>query len=133
MVVYEEAGKVKVEHDPGEKLFAIHWSSLNGPHYRKAVDLMVAAMKEHGVRTYISDSSAAKDVQTQEDLAYLHIVAQQIVEAGAKVFIAVTPASAIAKMGANKVAKAAEGVGVQRHAVATYEEALKVARGAKAA
>jgi hypothetical protein len=42
------------------------------------------------------------------------------------------PASAIAKMGANKVMKTADSLGIERHAAPSYEEALRIVRAAKA-
>jgi hypothetical protein len=133
MVIYEEANKVRVEYDASAKVHAIHWFSLHGPHYRKAIEAMIAHMRKNATLNYISDSSAAKDVQTQEDLEYVKVAAGHLAQAGVKRFVVVMPASAIAKMGANKVVKTAADVGIERHVAPNYDEALRIIRGAKAA
>jgi hypothetical protein len=128
--IYSEPNKGVLEHDAERKLFVMHWYSFHGPHYRKAIDALLAALKEHGGRAYISDSSRPTDVQSQEDLKYVTSAAAVMVKAGIKEFVVVQPRSAIAKMGARRVAQVASDSGVSKHEVATLDEALQIARAA---
>lgn len=130
MVVYEEPNKVSIEYDPVGKIYSLHWKSLNGPHYRKALDFLLAHLKKNGLKSLISDSSAAKDVQSQEDLAFVQGAVGQLSQYGARCYVAVVPASAIAKMGMKKVVQAMETTQLVRHTAPTYDEALTIARAA---
>lgn len=126
--LFAEANKVILQHDPARKLFVMQWITYHGPHYRKAIGALIEATKQYGATTYISDASRPTDVQSQEDLKFVAEAAQELAKSGVKTFIFVQPKSLIAKMGAKRVMQAANDQGIQRHEVASIEEALALVR-----
>ena len=127
-------GLTRLDHDPVAKIFAMHWSSYHGPHFRQAIETMLAECKRSGVFAYISNASAAKDVPTQPDFQWVEShVKPELLKAGLKRFITVVPASAIAKMGTQRFGKVAANAGVETYTVASLDEALEAAKAAKAA
>lgn len=133
--LYEEDGLVKVEFNPSKRLVILSWRSLHGPHYRKGLNAMLAEVKKLTVTTLISDTSIATGVQSAEDLAYVDQIAKQLVAFGVKRYIVVTPQSAIARMGTTRIAKTVASLEnkIERAAVATLDEALRLADGKLAA
>ncbi len=121
-------GKVRLEHDPERKCFIMHWSSYHGPHYRQAIETLLAEVKAHGALTYISGASRPTDVQSQEDLAWIAVRMQEMPKLGVKRVVVVQPSSFVAKMGSRKLGQTAVSAGLERLEVATLDEALALAR-----
>ena len=132
-VIFSEPGKAVLEHDAARGLYVMHWSSYLGPHYRKAIEALLAAVKKTGARVYISDASRPTDVQSQDDLKWIATVAAQLPANGVKQMIVVLPSSAIAKMGARRLGKTMLEHGLHRHEVASLDEALALAKTLQAA
>lgn len=126
--------KVRIEVDRTTKTYFSQWKSQHGPHYRKGIDLVLADVAKNGITSYITDATAATDVQSQEDLQYLQTTGTKIlIAAGLKRFIIVVPPSAIAKMGANHLDRLAKATGVAHHMVGSVAEALALANVRQAA
>ncbi|MFZ5442611.1 MAG: hypothetical protein ACOZQL_21560 [Myxococcota bacterium] len=132
--IYSEPNLVTLQHDAALRCYAMHWQSYHGPHFRRAVEAMLADVKKNGLDAYISDASVAKDVPQPADFQWVesHVKAE-LVKGGIKKFITIIPASAIAKMGANRFGKVASNAGVETWQVASMAEALDAVTGRKAA
>lgn len=126
-LVYEAPGKVRLEKDRTRRLYVAHWKSLLGPHYRAACQAMLDdAKRSGGVAVYVSDPHEAKDVQSQDDLAFAGEVVKALIANGCKRFVVVSPQSAVTKMGANRMGRVVDAAGVERVMVTTLAEALRL-------
>jgi hypothetical protein len=132
-VIFSEPGRVLLEHDPANSVYVMHWHSYLGPHYRKAIEALLASVKKTGARVYISDASRPTDVQSQDDLKWIATVARQLPANGVKQMIVVLPKSSIAKMGAKRLGSTMVENGLERHEVASMEDALALSRRLAAA
>lgn len=126
-LLYESEGRVRLEADNDRKVFLARWQVLCGEHYRAACEALLASAARHGIETYISDPHAATDVQRQEDLQYAAEVVGQLIALGCKRFLVVSPHSAVTRMATNRMGRVVDGIGVERHVVATLDEALRMA------
>lgn len=132
--IYEEAGKVTVEYDPVSRIAISHWKRYAGPQFRAAVERMLAEVKKRGIAAYISDASQAMDVPSQADFQWTEShVKPALLAAGLKRFITVLPASALAKLGTNRIGLIASNAGVETYQVGSLGEALAAAKRARAA
>lgn len=133
--LYEDVGLVRIEVDPVQRRYVTHWTKYHGPQFRKALGAMMDHIKAHGgVTAYISDASHAKDVPSQDDFQWVEtVIKPELLKAGLKKFITVTPASSIARMSTTRFGKLASQAGVETWAVSSLAEALDVAEGRKAA
>lgn len=120
--------KVRIEVDRLTKTYFSQWKSQHGPHYRKGIDLVLADVAKNGITSYITDATAATDVQSQDDLQYLQTTGTKIlIAAGLKRFIIVVPPSA------NHLDRLAKATGVAHHMVGSVAEALALANVRQAA
>ncbi len=125
--VFEAPEKVLVEHDPDTNTYVLNWLTYCGPHFRQAVSAFLEAIQHGGVTNYVANSSRAVDVPTQEDFQWIDSVARPaMLKAGIRRFITVVPASAVAKMGANRFGRMASQAGVDTYQVASVDEAMAI-------
>lgn len=128
--ITDEPGKFRLEHDPEHDCYIMHWRSYHGPHYRKAIETLLAELGKQRASTYVSDASQPTDVQSQEDIAWIALRMQEMPRLGVKRVIVVQPASFIAKMGSKRMAATAASVGLQRTEVGSLGEAMALTRKA---
>jgi lactam utilization protein B len=127
-LLFELPGKVRLEKDGRRKVYAAQWQTLCGPHYRAACEALLADARANGIRVYVSDPHVATDIQNPEDLRFAAEVVHELVSLGCRLFLVVTPQSAVTKLATNRMGKVVDAFGVKRLLVPTLGEALELAR-----
>lgn len=133
-VIYSEPNLVTVEHDPHTRCFVTHWTRLDGPHFRRALEALLVAARQHGIEVSISDAAHVDDLPALGDFQWAEtLLRSELVRAGLRRFINVIPRTTVVSLGAVRFGRVAVTASVETWQVGSLHEAFVAAVGRLAA
>ncbi|MFZ5442610.1 MAG: hypothetical protein ACOZQL_21555 [Myxococcota bacterium] len=133
-VIYSEPNLVTIEHDPQTRCFVSHWTKLNGPHFRRALEALLAAARLHGIEAHLSDAGRVSDLPALADFQWAEtFLRSELVRAGLRRFINVVPTTTVVSLGAVRFGRVAASASVETWQVGSLNEAFAALVGRLAA